>query len=125
MENIIFFLAVVTCTMLFLCIGCIIGDGVECLLKNRKKKRQSSKESKTLGTSPATSDFRAGYVTLPPLSLLTIERSLLEQVSPERESGVVPLAIGATTFSTVEHQPMSGNLCDEFMPSKHYATRRH
>ena len=124
MENIIFFLAVVTCTMLFLCIGCIIGDGVECLLKNRKKKRQSSKESKTLGTSPATSDFRAGYVTPPPLSLLTIERSLLEQVSPERESGAVPPAIGATTLLTAEHPRLNGNLCAEFMPNKHYATRR-
>ena len=125
MDKLLFLLAFISCIMLFLCIGCIIGDGVECLLKNRKKKRQSSRESRTLGTSPATSDFRAGYVTPPPLSLLTIERSLLAQVSPERESGVVPLAIGATTFSTVEHQPMSGNLCDEFMPSKHYATRRH
>ncbi len=124
MENIIFLLAVVSCTMLFLCIGCIIGDGLECFLKNRKKKRQSLKGFRTLGTSRVTSDFRAGYVTPPPLSLLTIERSTLAQVSPEKESGVAPLVTGATTFSTVEHQPMSGSLCDEFMQSKRYATRR-
>jgi hypothetical protein len=124
MENLLFYLAVVSCIMLFLCIGCIIGDGIECWLKSRKKKSLFSKESKTLGTSPVTSDFRAGYVTQPPLSLLTIERSLLAQVSPERESGAVPPAIGATTLLTAEHPRLNGNLCAEFMPNKHYATRR-
>ena len=124
MENIIFLLAVVSCTMLFLCIGCIIGDGIECWLKNRKKKRQSSKESRTSGTSRVTSDFRVGYVTPRPLSLLTLERSTLAQVSPEKECGVVPPAIGATTSLTAEHQRMNGTLCDEFMQSKRYATRR-
>ena len=124
MENIIFLLAVVSCTMLFLCIGCIIGDGLECFLKNRKKKRQSLKGFRTLGTSRVTSDFRAGYVTPPPLSLLTIERSTLAQVSPRKESGAVPPAIGATTSLTAEHQRMNGTLCDEFMQSKRYATRR-
>ena len=124
MENLIFVLAVVSCTMLFLCIGCIIGDGLECWLKNRKKKRQSLKKSKTLGTSRVTSDFRAGYVTPPPLSLLTIERSTLAQVSPEKECGAVPPAIGATTSLTAEHPHLNGSLCDEFMQSKRYATRR-
>ena len=124
MGDLLFYLTVVSCTMLFLCIGCIIGDGIECWLKNRKKKRQSLKESRTLGTSRVTSDFRAGYVTPPPLSLLTIERSTLAQVSPERESGVAPPAIGATTSLTAEHPRLNGNLCAEFMPSKRYATRR-
>lgn len=124
MDNLFFYVAVVSCIMLFLCIGCIIGDGIECFLKNRKKKRQSLKKSKTSGTSPVTSDFRAGYVTPPQLSLLTFERSLLAQVSPGRESGVAPLVTGATTSLTAEHPRLNGNLCAECMPSKHYATRR-
>jgi len=124
MDKLLFLLAFISCIMLFLCIGCIIGDGVECWLKNRKKKSLFLKKFKTSGTSPVTSDFRAGYVTPPPLSLLTIERSLLAQVSPERESGAVPPAIGATTLLTAEHPRLNGTLCAEFMPNKHYATRR-
>ena len=124
MDKLLFLLVFISCIMLFLCIGCIIGDGIECWLKSRKKKSLFLKESKTSGTSPATSDFRAGYVTPPPLSLLTIERSLLAPASPERESGAVPPAIGATTLLTAEHPRLNGNLCAECMPSKHYATRR-
>ncbi len=124
MEELFITSAILSIVLLFCVIGCIIGDGLECLIKLRRSQKRKGKESRTCEERNVTSDFRVAHALKKRLSLLTLERSALDSVSAGKECGDSRRATDVTTLPMgVQHQTLNTTFCDEYKQRPRSFTR--